>query len=117
MSKLKPCPFCGGKALIGQTFDAEWYAVCAKDHCCKIESYWRTEADAISAWNTRASDATIKAQAAEIARLRGAFLEVKRLLSYANQDAVNEVTAQVNKNKAWHKARAALKGADNATGK
>lgn len=45
---------------------------------------------------------------ADNARLREALGEVKRLLSYANQDAVNEATAQANKNMAWRKARAAL---------
>lgn len=49
-----PCPFCGSKALIGQTLDDAWYAMCVVDHCCKLESYWRTEAEALTAWNTRA---------------------------------------------------------------
>lgn len=49
-----PCPFCGGEALIGQTLDGAWYAMCVVDHCCKLESYWRTEAEALTAWNTRA---------------------------------------------------------------
>ena len=45
---------------------------------------------------------------ADNARLREALREVTRLLSYASQDAVNEATAQANKNMAWRKARAAL---------
>ena len=45
---------------------------------------------------------------ADNARLRKALQEVKQLLSYASQDAVNEATAQANQNMAWRKARAAL---------
>ena len=55
MTDLKPCPFCGGEALIGQTLDDAWYAMCIQDHCCKIESYWRTKAEAIAEWNARAT--------------------------------------------------------------
>lgn len=50
----------------------------------------------------------IEALEAENERLREALKEVKRLLSYANQDAVNEAIAQANKNMAWGTARAAL---------
>lgn len=53
--RLHSCPFCGGKALIGQTLDHAWYAMCEQDFCCKIDSYWRTEAEACAAWNTRAA--------------------------------------------------------------
>lgn len=50
---LKPCAFCGGAPLIGQTLDHAWYAMCEKDFCARLESYWRTEAEAVAAWNTR----------------------------------------------------------------
>lgn len=53
--KPLPCPFCGCEPLIGQTLDNAWYAMCIQDHCCKLESYWRTEAKALTAWNTRAA--------------------------------------------------------------
>lgn len=53
MSKLKPCPFCGGEAELekagGGVFET-WYVTCAT--CCA--SVWEnTEAEAIEAWNTR----------------------------------------------------------------
>ena len=50
---LKPCPFCGGDPLIGQTLDHAWFAMCERDFCAKLETYWRTEAEAITAWNMR----------------------------------------------------------------
>lgn len=50
---LKPCPFCGGDPLIGQTLDHAWFAMCERDFCAKLEAYWRTEAEAITAWNMR----------------------------------------------------------------
>lgn len=121
MSDLKPCPFCGCEMRITQDKhrlfgpDGNHSKSCMLNY--DLHDYAEGYTDLlVRDWNARSSDATIEAQAAEIARLREALQEVKRLLSYANQDAVNEVTAQVNQNKAWHKARAALKGADNATG-
>lgn len=73
--KLKPCPFCGSKALVGQTLDYAWYAMCEKDFCCKLDSYWKTEAEAIAAWNTRdqraLNEAAAKERAKVVAWLRG----------------------------------------------
>jgi hypothetical protein len=73
---LLPCPFCGGKALIGPTLDDKWFAECWADDCCAISLYWQTKAEAITAWNTRA-DTT---QAARLAALE-AEVEVGRLRS------------------------------------
>lgn len=50
-----PCAHCGSEALIGQTLDDAWYAMCCVDHCIRIDKYWRTKAEAIAAWNTRHS--------------------------------------------------------------
>ena len=50
--KLKPCPFCGGKAMInGITLV---YIKCTK---CGVETVgYREEDEAITAWNRRAKD-------------------------------------------------------------
>ena len=56
MTKLKPCPFCGGEAYICRTdfLNSEsFYGV----RCCDCESsssqQYDTELEAIKAWNTR----------------------------------------------------------------
>ena len=55
MPELLPCPFCGGKALIGETLDYFWYAMCAKDDCLQLLNHFATKAEAITAWNTIAA--------------------------------------------------------------
>ena len=53
MSELKPCPFCGAEAEIRtETFGGVvFYAWC--DNCETRGDYYCTEAEAITAWNTR----------------------------------------------------------------
>jgi Lar family restriction alleviation protein len=67
MTKLKPCPFCGGKSaevlnaleeqpemeLIGLTKD-NWNVVCQK--CFAMSGTRRTAAEAIEAWEQRVGD-------------------------------------------------------------
>lgn len=49
--ELKPCPFCGGEAVVDGCDDALWVVICKK---CYIEtSLQSTEQDAIDAWNRR----------------------------------------------------------------
>lgn len=49
--KLKPCPFCGGKAVILAGFEEHIWIFCEE---CKAEiSAHTTEAEAIEAWNKR----------------------------------------------------------------
>lgn len=57
-SELKPCPFCGGEAMIAATLDDMYRPMCKTDGCAFLESNV-TRAEAIAAWNTRASDAEI----------------------------------------------------------
>lgn len=59
MSELKPCPFCGGEAVIANLPHAafgEWVVGCSRDNPCEIQpDVWRnSKAEAIEAWNTRA---------------------------------------------------------------
>lgn len=60
-TKLKPCPFCGGKSRVRKVGKGE-YTVVSKhtDECCfeflAWEFYFDTKANAIEAWNRRVSE-------------------------------------------------------------
>lgn len=53
MSELLPCPFCGGEAQVARTAAGYWAAYCEEPMCGRVGNF-KTEADAIEAWNTRA---------------------------------------------------------------
>jgi len=50
MSKLKPCPFCGGEATIQP--EGDYHEIHCED--CGIELNRRTYDETVTAWNTRA---------------------------------------------------------------
>lgn len=58
MSELKKCPFCGGEAMTYKTKSLMLHDLCfgvmCKDtpFCCVMSGY-KTEEEAINAWNTR----------------------------------------------------------------
>ena len=49
--KLKPCPFCGGEAIIEGCDDTLWSVICKK--CAASIDYNETKQEAIEAWNRR----------------------------------------------------------------
>ncbi len=58
--KLRPCPFCGGKAELHSAFDGDEYAVVKCTKCdAKGAEMWmhdysqQQDADAVKAWNER----------------------------------------------------------------
>ena len=59
MAELKPCPFCGGEARLIEESISMWsriphdFAVVCKNCHASIRQYFRTEAEAIEAWNRR----------------------------------------------------------------
>lgn len=62
MTKLLPCPFCGGEAELHPTYDMDtgemdgYFVICRNKNCTvwpETDEYL-TEAEAIAAWNTRA---------------------------------------------------------------
>lgn len=60
MEELKPCPFCGGKASVidHHNDDGSVSVGCADDTCLGFSGLgwlYKTEAEAIAAWNTRAA--------------------------------------------------------------
>lgn len=53
MTKLLPCPFCGGEAHLGLYYRGRYAAGC--DMCgSRFGALLGTEAEAIAAWNSRA---------------------------------------------------------------
>ena len=52
-TKLLPCPFCGGEAQVARTAAGYWAAYCEEPMCGRVGNF-KTEAEAIEAWNTRA---------------------------------------------------------------
>ena len=57
--KLKPCPFCGEKAVLQRYFDSyeeiAFYVACSGESCevSPITNDFKTEQEAIDAWNKR----------------------------------------------------------------
>lgn len=49
--KLKPCPFCGGRAMLSGCEDWQWTVIC--NECDSLIGYNETEQAAIDAWNNR----------------------------------------------------------------
>ena len=50
-NKLKPCPFCGGHAIIDGCDDTLWIVICKE--CNASIGYKETKEEAIEEWNRR----------------------------------------------------------------
>lgn len=57
-NELKPCPFCGCQAEVTK-WQEGWFVECKAQRCGGTIGAYKTEAEAIEAWNTRA-DRTCK---------------------------------------------------------
>lgn len=61
-TKLKPCPFCGEEATLQGYFapyeEIAFYVACSGEFCevSPMTNDFRTEQEAIEAWNRRASE-------------------------------------------------------------
>ena len=54
MTKLKPCPFCGGKARLVPYGDEHYFVSCTNIKCCATASrHMQNKDEAIKAWNRR----------------------------------------------------------------
>lgn len=67
MENLKPCPFCGGEPRIYKEPFTKYFGedvkhiVCSTDYCAVLGPF-KTEQEAIEAWNTRAERKCINCQ-------------------------------------------------------
>ena len=60
MLDLKPCPFCGGEAVMQEHVFVGYrstYGIVCLDCCCETRQFYDSATDAIKAWNRRSSDA------------------------------------------------------------
>ena len=60
-NKLRPCPFCGGKAECFKDKLGEWSVVCYDEYndydCCEVKtSTYPTHKTVVDVWNTRITD-------------------------------------------------------------
>lgn len=53
MSDLKPCPFCGGEAMIIHSILDACFITCENNDCMAGQKVYSTKAEAIAAWNAR----------------------------------------------------------------
>ena len=60
MIKLKPCPFCGGKAEIRRDSETETFfvVICTNCPATVSRSWFSKKQEAINAWNMRTSEGT-----------------------------------------------------------
>ncbi len=60
MYELKPCPLCGGKAIIMAKYDSfrkkMEYGVYCSQCCATMERVFQTQNNAVAQWNRRIDD-------------------------------------------------------------
>ena len=66
--ELKPCPFCGGEAIVDGCDDTLWIVICKE--CNASIGHKGTEQEAIDAWNRRIEPTFTPATMADSDRLR-----------------------------------------------
>lgn len=63
--ELKPCPFCGFGGFVEQLDSGNWSVTCANEESCLVSLTWGSfarKAEAIAAWNTRSTEAALRAE-------------------------------------------------------
>ena len=56
--ELRPCPFCGARAVVVEPWHDEWTVRCSNDKLCPVVVFiaGRNRAKTIHMWNRRADD-------------------------------------------------------------
>lgn len=86
--KLKPCPFCGGKAIVDGCDDTLWSVICEK--CNASIDYNETKQDAIIAWNSRIRPTFTPDELDAIRRMFDERYPRKRKLSDIEQSIIDK---------------------------
>jgi Lar family restriction alleviation protein len=86
MAKLKPCPFCGGKAHVMQMGFPHW--VYCEDCGAKVQGGTCEEKDSIKAWNRRTGSKL--EQELILDKIRAEISEI-HLIGYATVDGKREI--------------------------
>ena len=86
--KLKPCPFCGGKAILAEINGTDdYYVVC--EVCCTYTDFYRKE-KAIKAWNSRVEVEKDR----EIERLKHKLNNIKDTLTKYHDVSLSKINAK-----------------------
>lgn len=102
MTKLKPCPFCGGEAsVIGKPHETKFCVGCGDDTCLGFSGLgwlYGTEEDAAAAWNRRAermwhdfADELPPAKKPVLCRGKNGALYVGKPVTYPKGERTREV--------------------------
>lgn len=66
--KLKPCPFCGNEALIVDDDKKHYGVFIACSKCCSSTEIFKTEDEALIAWNARPFEDTLNEKVKKLER-------------------------------------------------
>lgn len=87
-NKLKPCPFCGGHAIIDGCDGGDWIVIC--NECNASIGYKETKQEAIEEWNWRIGPTFTPDELDAIRRMFGGRYPRPRKLSDIEQSIIDK---------------------------